>query len=72
MLTEGLQQKSPSILNVFRVWDRKFYPNSEDRLGDGVDSDDEGAEGRRAAIEEMNAEEPEKGGSDSENEDEEG
>ncbi|KAJ7687005.1 hypothetical protein B0H17DRAFT_1136513 [Mycena rosella] len=59
LLTEGLQKKKPSILNVFRVWDQKFYPNSEDGLAGGVDSDDEGAEGKRAALEGMNAEEPE-------------
>lgn len=59
LLTEGLQKKKPSILNVFRVWDQKFYPNSEDGLAHGIDSDDEGAESKRAALEEMNAEEPE-------------
>jgi hypothetical protein len=59
LLTEGLQKKKPSILEVFRVWDQKFYPNSEDGLAGGVGSDDEGEEGRRAALEEMNAEEPE-------------
>ncbi|KAJ6496838.1 hypothetical protein DFH09DRAFT_1447898 [Mycena vulgaris] len=68
LLTEGLQKKKPSILNVFRAWDRKFYPNSDDGLAGGVGSDDEGAEGRRAALEEMNAEEPEDNGSASEEE----
>jgi hypothetical protein len=68
LLTEGLQKKKPSILNIFRVWDRKFYPNSEDGLAHSVDPNDEGAEGRRAALEEMNAEEPEddSGGEDDE------
>ncbi|KAJ6522342.1 hypothetical protein DFH09DRAFT_1330625 [Mycena vulgaris] len=47
--------------NIFRAWNRKFYPNSDDGLAGGVGSDDEGAEGRRAALEEMNAEEPENG-----------
>ncbi|KAJ7743895.1 hypothetical protein B0H14DRAFT_3607172 [Mycena olivaceomarginata] len=56
LLTEGLLKKMPSILNVFRVWDNKFYPNSDEGLANGVDSDDEGDEGRRAALEEMNAE----------------
>jgi hypothetical protein len=55
-LTEGLLKKKPSILNIFRVWDKKFYPNSDEGLANGVDSDDEGEEGRRAALEEMNAE----------------
>ncbi|KAF8211915.1 hypothetical protein K438DRAFT_1567586 [Mycena galopus ATCC 62051] len=59
LLTEGLQKKKPSIMEVFCMWDQKFYPNSEDSLAGGFDSDDEGAEGRRAALEEMNAEEPE-------------
>ncbi|KAJ7632096.1 hypothetical protein B0H17DRAFT_1149957 [Mycena rosella] len=59
LFTEGLQKKKPSILNIFHVWDRKFYPNSEDGLAGGVDSDDEGAEDKRATLEEMNVEEPE-------------
>ncbi|KAJ7808443.1 hypothetical protein B0H14DRAFT_2608935 [Mycena olivaceomarginata] len=62
LLTKGLQKKKPSILNIFRVWDRKFCPNCKDGLADGVDPDDEGAEGRLATMEEMNAEEPEDGG----------
>ncbi|KAJ7463990.1 hypothetical protein FB451DRAFT_1492048 [Mycena latifolia] len=52
----------------------KFYPNSERGLTAGVDSDDEGAEGRQAAQDEMNAEEAEDGsaeGSAEEEEDEE-
>ncbi|KAJ7028302.1 hypothetical protein C8F04DRAFT_1237598 [Mycena alexandri] len=32
LLTEGLQKKKPSVLEIFRVWDRKFYPNSEEGL----------------------------------------
>jgi len=59
LLTEGLLKKKPSTLNIFRIWDRKFYPNSEDGLADGVDYDDEGEDGRQAALEAMNAEEPE-------------
>ncbi|KAJ7699448.1 hypothetical protein B0H14DRAFT_2649149 [Mycena olivaceomarginata] len=59
LLTEGLQKKKPSILNIFCVWDRKFYPNSEDRLAHSTDPNDEGVEGRWAALEEMNAKEPE-------------
>ncbi|KAJ7430759.1 hypothetical protein B0H11DRAFT_2390248 [Mycena galericulata] len=56
LLTEGLLKKKPSIVNIFRVWDNKFYPNSDQGLADGVDSDDEAEEGRQAALEEMNAE----------------
>ncbi|KAJ7274787.1 hypothetical protein C8J57DRAFT_1592121, partial [Mycena rebaudengoi] len=59
LLTEGLLKKKPSILNIFRVWDNKFYPNSDEGLANGVDSDDDAEEARRAALEEMNAEEAE-------------
>ncbi|KAJ7715085.1 hypothetical protein DFH07DRAFT_785663 [Mycena maculata] len=38
ILTEGLLKKKPSILNIFRVWDNKFYPNSDESLAGGVDS----------------------------------
>ncbi|KAJ7724748.1 hypothetical protein DFH07DRAFT_783221 [Mycena maculata] len=57
ILTEGLLKKKPSILNIFRVWDNKFYPNSDESLAGGVDSNDEAEQGRQAALEEMNAEE---------------
>jgi len=56
LLTEGLLKKKPSTLNIFRVWDQKFYPNSDEGMANGVDSDDEGEQGRQAALEEMNAE----------------
>ncbi|KAJ7880658.1 hypothetical protein B0H13DRAFT_2345541 [Mycena leptocephala] len=59
LLTEGLLKKKPSILNVFRVWNQKLYPNSDEGLANGVDSDDEGEQGRRAALEEMNEEDSE-------------
>ncbi|KAJ7136184.1 hypothetical protein C8R44DRAFT_869843 [Mycena epipterygia] len=52
----GLTKKKPTILNIFRVWDNKFYPNSDEGLANGVDSDDEGEEGQQVALEEMNAE----------------
>ncbi|KAJ7803108.1 hypothetical protein B0H14DRAFT_2613672 [Mycena olivaceomarginata] len=63
LLTKGLQKKKPSILNIFCVWDRKFCPNCEDGLADGVEPDDEGVEGKLVTLEEMNAEEPEDGSS---------
>ncbi|KAJ7621707.1 hypothetical protein DFH06DRAFT_1482251 [Mycena polygramma] len=59
LLTEGLAKKKPSILHVFRVWDSKFYPNSDEGMAAGVDSDDEAEQGRQAALEDMNAEESE-------------
>ncbi|KAF8126116.1 hypothetical protein K438DRAFT_2001648 [Mycena galopus ATCC 62051] len=45
------------------MWDQKFYHNSEDDLAGEVGSDDEGAEGRRVALEEMNVIKPENGSS---------
>ncbi|KAJ7276676.1 hypothetical protein C8J57DRAFT_1504508 [Mycena rebaudengoi] len=62
LLTEGLLKRKPSILNIFRIWDNKFYPNSDEGLANGVDSDDEAEESRRAALEEMNEEEAEEEG----------
>ncbi|KAJ7639764.1 hypothetical protein DFH06DRAFT_1217792 [Mycena polygramma] len=59
LLTEGLAKKKPSIMNVFREWDSKFYPNSDEGMAAGVDADDEAEEGRREALEEMDDEEPE-------------
>jgi hypothetical protein len=32
LLITGLQQKKKSILNVFRVWDRVIFPNSDSML----------------------------------------
>ncbi|KAJ6462975.1 hypothetical protein C8R45DRAFT_940636 [Mycena sanguinolenta] len=60
-LSEGLLKKKASVLNIFRVWDRKFYPNYDESLADGPASDDEAEESRRAALEEMNADESEQG-----------
>ncbi|KAJ7665852.1 hypothetical protein DFH06DRAFT_984782 [Mycena polygramma] len=59
LLTEGLAKKKPSILNVFREWDSKFYPNSDEGMAAGIDLDDEAEQGRQAALEDMNAEESE-------------
>ncbi|KAJ7646384.1 hypothetical protein DFH06DRAFT_1300691 [Mycena polygramma] len=66
LLTEGLAKKKPSIMNVFREWDSKFYPNSDEGMAAGVDADDEAEEGRREALEEMEDEELEHDGSDDE------
>ncbi|KAJ7125529.1 hypothetical protein C8R43DRAFT_1030425 [Mycena crocata] len=67
-LTEGLWKKKPSIVNIFRVWDNKFYPNSDEGFANGPDSDDEGEESRRAAMEEMNAEDAAFSNNDSDSE----
>lgn len=59
-LTEGLQTRKPSVLSVFRTWDKIFYPNSDESMArDGEDTGGLGEASRSAALESLYDEEPE-------------
>ncbi|KAJ7897612.1 hypothetical protein B0H14DRAFT_2557612 [Mycena olivaceomarginata] len=56
ILTLGLCEKSRSILNVFKEWDRIIFPNSEFSLGGGNAHNSPGDGGNQRALDAMRAE----------------
>ncbi|KAJ7851280.1 hypothetical protein B0H14DRAFT_2355356 [Mycena olivaceomarginata] len=56
ILTLGLREKSRSILNVFKEWDRIIFPNSEFSLGGGNAHNSPSDGGNQRALDAMRAE----------------
>jgi hypothetical protein len=60
---QGLQQHKASVLNIFRVWDETFFPNTDTSLSGkrhgGQDSNNE--QSTKDALDALNADEEDLG-----------
>ncbi|KAJ7318313.1 hypothetical protein DFH08DRAFT_714777 [Mycena albidolilacea] len=54
-LTNGLIKKKKCVERIFRIWDQKFYPNSDEGMARGADTLTRTEASQQAAMEALNA-----------------
>jgi len=60
-LLQGLQQHKVSVLNIFRTWDNKFFPNTETSLAGQCREGSNNEQSTRDALDALNADEEDLG-----------